>query len=53
MASHALISIVAVYAICTAIELLRAKYTEKPILDVAESAAHKVWNTIKIWKTNR
>lgn len=53
LASHALISIVAVYAICTAIELLRAKYTEKPILDVAESAAHKVWNTIKIWKTNR
>lgn len=53
MAAHALISIVAVYAVCTVIELLRAKFIETPVLDACESASLKIWDTIKIWKTNR
>ena len=53
MAAHALISVTAVYAVCTVIELLRAKFIETPVLDACESASLKIWDTIKIWKTNR
>lgn len=43
---HAIVSVIAVYSVCTLIEYIRIRYTEKPMLDVAEHAVLRAWRKI-------
>lgn len=43
---HAIVSVIAVYSVCTLVEYIRIRYTEKPMLDVAEHAVLRAWRKI-------
>ena len=44
---HAILSVVAVYSVCTLIEYIRIRYAEKPMLDVAEHAVLRLWRKVR------
>ena len=47
---HAIASVIVVYSVCTLIEYLRIRYTEKPMLDMTEHAVLRAWRKVSCEK---